>query len=315
MLFLSLSTANSLIYIECSQPDFTMMTPYESNINYLFNTLLDSASISNFNKSIICYPESSQSDAVYGLFQCRNDLSSSNCKDCVANSLSQLKTTCPTSTSGKIQLDGCFVKYNITSFFGVVDNMEVSKRCGPSVYNSDVLSRIDDALVLLTSANGQYFRGGGFGSVQGVAQCVQDLTINECEDCLLEAYRRLRSECETSSSADMYLGNCYIRYADQDNHDDNNTCDCNDDDNHRSKRKKKNRMPPSRINIKTFEEPESPEKPIKVTTKDPSPPSTPSPPAGHYCNVVGGCTCPIPPPFTQAFYGQRNEIYGIPWLR
>ncbi|KAI3696300.1 hypothetical protein L1987_79312 [Smallanthus sonchifolius] len=65
--------------------------------------------------------------------------------------------------------------------------------------------------------NGQYFRGGVFGSIQGVAQCVQDLSLSDCQDCLSEANGRLRSECETSTWGDMYLEKCYIRFADQGN--------------------------------------------------------------------------------------------------
>ncbi|KAK9060081.1 hypothetical protein SSX86_020785 [Deinandra increscens subsp. villosa] len=213
---LSVSTANSTIYIQCSQLNFTSTTPYESNVDSLFTSLIDSASLYNFNK----FESSPQNDGVYGLFQCRGDLSSPNCKDCVVNAVSQLKTTCPMSTGGQIQLDGCFVKYDNTTFFGAQEKTEVCKRCGPSIgYNSDVLNRVDEALAYLVGGNGQYFRGGSFGSIQGVAQCVQDLSLSDCQDCLSEACGRLRTECETSTWGDMYLGKCYIRYADQGNED------------------------------------------------------------------------------------------------
>ncbi|KAM0019983.1 hypothetical protein Hdeb2414_s0025g00662081 [Helianthus debilis subsp. tardiflorus] len=105
--------------------------------------------------------------------------------DCVANAISQLKTTCPMSIGGEIQLEGCLV--------------EVWRRCGPSVgYNLDVVNRINGALGYLMGGGGQYFRGGAFGSIQ-------------------EACGRLRTECETSTWGDMYMGKCYIRYADQGN--------------------------------------------------------------------------------------------------
>nr|XP_043620842.1 plasmodesmata-located protein 6-like [Erigeron canadensis] len=227
---LSIPTTNdSDIYVQCSQLYFDSMTPYESNVNSLFTSLVDSSSIYNFNKFQISSPPGydSQNDVVYGLFQCRADLSSSNCKQCVTNSVSQLKTNCPVSKGGGIQLDGCLVKYDNSSFFGVEDNMEVLKRCGPSVgYNSEVLNRVDAALANLITGNGQYFRSCDFGSIQGVAQCVQDLSASDCQDCLSEACGRLRSECETSTWGDMYLGKCYIRYIDQgnDNHRGKNNC-------------------------------------------------------------------------------------------
>lgn len=90
------------------------------------------------------------------------------------------------------------MKYDNSSFFGAEDKMEVLKTCGHSIgYNSDVLNRIDGALAYLIAGNGQYFRTVDYGSIQGVAQCVQDLDVSSCQDCLTEACGRLRSECQT----------------------------------------------------------------------------------------------------------------------
>lgn len=209
------SGATSFIYGGCSQARYTPGTPYDLNVNSLFTSLANAAAISNYNN----FKVTTQNTLVYGLFQCEGDLSNSLCKDCVASSLSQLKTICPQATGGIIQLEGCYVRYENTSFFGVLDKTEVSKRCGPSIgYDLDTLNRRDAGLAYLTATNGQYFRSGGSGSVQGVAQCVQDLSVSECQDCLTEASGRLRSECETSTWGDMFLGKCYIRYVDREHH-------------------------------------------------------------------------------------------------
>ncbi|KAK9060204.1 hypothetical protein SSX86_020908 [Deinandra increscens subsp. villosa] len=205
---------SNVVYVQCSQLNFTSNTPYESNVNSLLTSLIASASLYNFNKFQI----SPQDCVIYGLFQCRGDVTSPNCKDCVANAISQLKTTCPMSTGGQIQLEGCFVKYDNTTFFGAQEKTELSKRCGPAMgYNSDVSNRIDVALANLVGGNGQYFRDSDYGSIQGVAQCLQDLSLSDCQDCLLEASGRLRSECATSTWGEMYLGKCNIRYADMGN--------------------------------------------------------------------------------------------------
>ncbi|XP_024991056.1 cysteine-rich repeat secretory protein 12-like [Cynara cardunculus var. scolymus] len=227
----SISATDSFIYGGCSQLHFLPGTPYELNVNSVFSSLVNSASISNFNSFKISPSGSAQSNVVYGLFQCQGDLSNSICKDCVANSVSQLKTICPYATGGAIQLQGCFVRYDNTSFLGVQDKTVVLKRCGPSIgYNSDALNRRDSTLAYLTAGNGQFFRGSGSGSVQAVAQCVQDLDVNECQDCLLEASGRLRSECETSTWGDMFMGKCYIRYVDREHHSRNGAGDDEDVD-------------------------------------------------------------------------------------
>ncbi|PWA58528.1 gnk2-like domain-containing protein [Artemisia annua] len=198
----SISALNSNIYIQCSQSCFVSTTPYESNVISLFTSLVDSATVCNFNKFAICPPGYSQNNIVYGLFQCRGDLSFSDCKECVMSSITQLKATCPVSTGGAIQLDGCFVKYDNFSFFGDENRGEVLKRCGPPVaYNSDVLSRIDNALAYLIAGNGKYFRAIDYG---GHTRCGT-----------VQASGKLRSECAPSTWGDMYLGKCFIRYADQ----------------------------------------------------------------------------------------------------
>ena len=56
------------------------------------------------------------------------------------------------------------------------------------------------------------FRVGGSGDVEGVAQCVGDLSASECQDCLAEAIGRLKSDCGTAVYGDMFLGKCYARY-------------------------------------------------------------------------------------------------------
>ncbi|XP_071690178.1 plasmodesmata-located protein 6-like [Rutidosis leptorrhynchoides] len=218
----STSATNPFVYSGCSQVRFTPGTPYDLNVNSLFSSLVNSSYVSNF----INFKISASGSTVFGLFQCEGDLNNAICKDCVATAVSQLKAICPQGIGGVIQLEGCFVKYDNTSFFGVEDKTEVSKVCGPSIgYNSDALNRRDAELAFLTASNGQYFRGSGSGSVQGVAQCVQDLSVSQCQDCLIEASGRLRAECETSTWADIFLGKCYIRYLDRERHSQKNNED------------------------------------------------------------------------------------------
>ncbi|KAA8529012.1 hypothetical protein F0562_033500 [Nyssa sinensis] len=209
----STSTIDSVIYSGCTQLKCAPGTPYESNVNSALTSLVNSASSLNFNSVKISLPGSSKNDIVYGLFQCRGDLSNSDCKDCVAHSVSQLNIICGDSTGGALQLEGCFVKYDNISFLGVEDKTVVSKDCGPLTgYDSGSLTQRDATMNFL-AAGGQYFRTGGSGNVQGVAQCVQDLSPSECQDCLMEAIGRLRSECASAQWGNMFLVKCYALYS------------------------------------------------------------------------------------------------------
>ncbi|KAL2545880.1 Cysteine-rich repeat secretory protein 60 [Forsythia ovata] len=211
----SYSALESFVYAGCTQFKYNGGSPYESNLNSVFTSIVNSASLSNFNNFKISLPGSTQSDIVYGLFQCRGDLTSLDCHNCVTYAVSRLGNICVDTSGGALQLVGCFVKYDNVSFFGAVDKTVVLKKCGPSFgYDSDFLTRRDAVLAYLTGA-GQYFRVGGSGKVQGMAQCMQDLSMSGCQDCLSEAIQQLKNECGSSSWGDMFLAKCYARYSER----------------------------------------------------------------------------------------------------
>ncbi|GFQ03675.1 cysteine-rich repeat secretory protein 60, partial [Phtheirospermum japonicum] len=97
-----------------------------------------------FNNFEVSLPGSAQNDVVYGLFQCRGDLSTPDCHDCVAVAVGRLGVSFVGATGGALLLDRCFVRYDNTSFVGDEDKAVVSDKCGPSVANdTDPLARRD----------------------------------------------------------------------------------------------------------------------------------------------------------------------------
>lgn len=109
-----------------------------------------------------------------------------------------------------MQLQECFIKYDNETFLGVEDKTLVTKKCGPSAA-SEIMGRRDEVMAGLTSGGGP-FRVGQSGEVQGLAQCVGDLNVGECQDCLAEAIGQLKNICGTATYGDIYLGKCYARY-------------------------------------------------------------------------------------------------------
>lgn len=227
----STCATDTFVYGGCSQVKYTPGTPYEYNVNSILTSLVNSASSTGYNNFKISLPGSTKNDIVYGLYQCRGDLSNSDCRDCVAHAVSRLGVVCPGSSGGALQFDGCFIKYDNLTFLGVEDKGVVMKKCGPSIgFDSDGMTSRDSLLGYLT-AGGQYFRVGGSGNVQGVAQCVQDLSMNQCQDCLAEATLQLRNQCGSAAWGDMFLGKCYARYSSRGDHSRNHDSpDDNDND-------------------------------------------------------------------------------------
>ncbi|XVF02896.1 hypothetical protein REPUB_Repub04eG0214400 [Reevesia pubescens] len=229
----SISAADTFVFGGCSQLKYTSGSPYEYNVNSILNSLVNSAMFTSYNNFTMPAAGSTSQDTVYGLFQCRDDLNNGDCGRCVAKAVSQLGTLCLDSTGGAFQLEGCFVKYDNTTFLGVEDKTVVVKKCGPLISSySDALSRRDAVLGYLGASDGTYkpFRVGGSGNLQGVAQCVGDLSSSECQDCLSEAIQRLKTDCGAAKWGDMYLAKCYARYSEGGDHSHSGNDTNNDDD-------------------------------------------------------------------------------------
>ncbi|OAY57187.1 plasmodesmata-located protein 7 [Manihot esculenta] len=205
------SSTDDFVFGGCTQQRYAPGSPYESNINSLLTSLVNSATYSSYNNYTIM--GSTPQDVVYGLFQCRGDLSMPDCATCVARAVSQLGSLCSQTCGGAVQLQGCYVKYDNTTFLGVEDKTVVLKKCGPSIgYDTDAMSVRDAVMAGLARAGGPY-RVGGSGEVQGVAQCVGDLGFGQCQDCVSEAISRLKNDCGTAIYGDMFLAKCYARYS------------------------------------------------------------------------------------------------------
>jgi len=215
----SISDTNSFIFGGCSRFKYSPGSIYENSVNSILTSLVNSAAFSNYNNFTVS--GSAESETVYGLFQCRGDINNDQCSRCVARAVSQLGTLCFATYGGALQLEGCFVKYDNLTFFGVQDKTEVVKKCGTSIgLTSDAFSRRDAVLAYLQSSDGGYknFRTTSAGDFQSVAQCTEDLSSSKCQDCVSEAIQRLKTECGDSTWGDMYLAKCYVRYSEGGDH-------------------------------------------------------------------------------------------------
>ncbi|KAJ7960080.1 Cysteine-rich repeat secretory protein like [Quillaja saponaria] len=205
------SSTDSFLYGGCTQEKYTPNSPFESNLNSLLTSLVNSATYSSYNNFTIV-GSTPLDDVVYGLYQCRGDLSMPDCATCVARAVSQLGSLCSQTCGGALQLEGCYVKYDNATFLGVEDKTVVLKKCGSSNgYNPDAMTVRDGVLAGLAGSGGPY-RVGGSGEIQGVAQCVGDLSFEECQDCVSEAIKRLKTDCGSADNGDLFLAKCYARY-------------------------------------------------------------------------------------------------------
>ncbi|KAK7813044.1 cysteine-rich repeat secretory protein 55 [Quercus suber] len=68
-------------------------------------------------------------DQVFGLGQCRGDVSSKDCSSCIQDAAKQIRQCCPNQADARIWYDHCFLRYNNKSFIGEIDTSFDRKGC------------------------------------------------------------------------------------------------------------------------------------------------------------------------------------------
>ncbi|KAI3858126.1 hypothetical protein MKX03_022445 [Papaver bracteatum] len=199
------------IYGGCSQDRYPPDSPFEVHLNSLLSSIVSSSSQFSYNAFAIGNSSTPDSNAAYGLYQCRGDLKLHDCTTCVQNAVGQINLVCPNSFAAGLQLDGCYVRYENIDFLGKPDTAILYKKCSRSTSDDvEFYKRRDDVLAELQAATS--FRVASLGMVEGFAQCLGDLSPSDCSSCLSEAVSKLKNTCGSASAVDIYLGQCYARY-------------------------------------------------------------------------------------------------------
>lgn len=200
------------MYGGCSQEKFQPNSAFETNFNSLVSSIVTSSSHSLYNIFALGNDTSISSEsAIYGLYQCRGDQKIIDCSKCIESVVNQIGLICPYAYGATLQLDTCLVRYEHFDFLGTLDTSLSFKKCSKSVSNDvEFFRRRDDVLADLQRAVG--FRVSTSGLVEGLAQCLGDLSTSDCGSCLSDAVGKLKSLCGSAEAADVFLAQCYARY-------------------------------------------------------------------------------------------------------
>ncbi|XP_047332634.1 cysteine-rich receptor-like protein kinase 42 [Impatiens glandulifera] len=157
---------------------------------------------------------SSSNFSIYGLGQCHHDLTHTDCLLCFAVCRTRLPHCLP-SSSARIFLDGCFLRYDNYNFFNEsTDPVNDRVNCTDSIsLKVETLSvhQLFDNLTELAVGNG----GFGVGEIKGVfglAQCWETLSSEGCRECLFKAAKELKHCLPRNEGRGMNAG-CYLRYS------------------------------------------------------------------------------------------------------
>ncbi|KAI3761913.1 hypothetical protein L1987_52336 [Smallanthus sonchifolius] len=196
------------------------MEQLSSNLNNSNNNFAV-ANITNSNSS-----SNSNSTSFFALIQCHRDLSHTDCLVCYAVSRTAVPACLP-AISGRVFLDGCFVRYDNHSFFReAVDPVTDARNCSSRLgvvndnfgdFQGGFLEFNRSVGELVENVTRSAVNNGGFSvlemkGVYGLAQCWESLSGEECGVCLDKA-RIEAVGCLPSREGRSMNAGCFLRYS------------------------------------------------------------------------------------------------------
>ncbi|GMY36994.1 probable LRR receptor-like serine/threonine-protein kinase At1g07650 isoform X7 [Fagus crenata] len=107
------------LYQVCANNTFNPNSIYQSNLNSLLSSIS-----SNATQNLEFYNTTSgqnTSEPVYGLYDCRGDVTIQVCRTCVVAAVKEIKNKCSRQKIAVIWYDECLLRYSNRSFFSTVD--------------------------------------------------------------------------------------------------------------------------------------------------------------------------------------------------
>ncbi|KAM7256497.1 hypothetical protein ACFE04_012238 [Oxalis oulophora] len=209
----------NFIFKGCANQNFQDQSG-PKNLNTLLTTLTQQSSQKSFSTATA----GDGATTVTGLYQCRGDLTLSQCNSCVEQIPSLLKKHCGDGGDGataaeaaRIQLNGCYLMYEVVGFRETEATELLYKVCG-SQSGGGVAEGAVDMVINGVKSNGGFYTGSyGNGTVYVLGQCEGDLSSGDCGDCVKIGFDSVKSQCggggnNSVGSAQIYLNKCYISF-------------------------------------------------------------------------------------------------------
>jgi hypothetical protein len=208
----------------CANNTFSPNSIYQSNLNSLLSSIS-----SNATQNLEFYNTTSgqnTSEPVYGLYDCRGDVTIQVCRTCVVAAVKEMKNKCSREKIAVIYYDECLLRYSNRSFFSTVDEkprlglLNTQNVTDQDTFNK-LLNKTMIELARETTSNvtiGDKKFGtkqvniSAFQTLYNLVQCTPDLNSTGCNSCLLAAINLLPWCCSGKQGGRIVFPSCNIRY-------------------------------------------------------------------------------------------------------
>eukprot|EP01018_Ginkgo_biloba_P036587 Gb_35038 [translate_table: standard] len=204
---------------------YTNSSTFVSNLNRVLDELAEKTSETGFNTS--SYGRSP--NAVYGLLQCRGDLSQQECYNCSQKAKMSIRQSCGNDIGGRGWFDtpsykgfGCFLRYENYSFISTLDTLgyylwNLNNISNPDEFDHTVRSLLHNLSVKASSPTNKAFAAESsidslFRTINGMVQCWRDISVSDCQSCLSTAIETLFGYSHGKQGGVAVLGSCFVRY-------------------------------------------------------------------------------------------------------
>ncbi|PIA50787.1 hypothetical protein AQUCO_01200200v1 [Aquilegia coerulea] len=219
----------------CNTPlNYTPSSPYSINLNLTLSSLVANAPLSfGFNSTAFGI---NTDQVVYGLLQCRGDISPQQCQICGAASSAAILKSCLYKREAVAFYDNCWLRYADYHFFDIA-NTTNSDPIGCLANEHDIIAPTDISVTLFAFMNNlsasaasnslkfstgvTHFTGyysddkGNYTNnatdIYGLVQCTRDLSKSSCLSCLRGMINYI-PYCDKEGSNRVLSKSCMIRY-------------------------------------------------------------------------------------------------------
>ena len=199
--------------------NYTKGSEFESNLDTVFNSLVNDTSQTGYNTSV----QGQSPNQIYGLLNCRGDATAEQCYNCSQRATAAIRKSegCGNAVGGTIWMDVCFLRYENHTFLGKPDSYGLytfvtSNVSQPEVFNAAVEKLLSNLSTEAESEPKLYAAGNTTDSlsrkIYGLVQCWRDISSDDCSTCLSNTINSLLVTYPGNPGVQGLMANCIIRY-------------------------------------------------------------------------------------------------------
>lgn len=195
-----------------------------SKISANIDSLLSELAVKTPQTGFVTSSYGTGADQVYGLSQCRGDVSTQDCSTCIQDAAKQIRKRCPSEADARIWYDYCFLRYNNkNTFIGQVDTSygifyyNVGNVTDPETFNEELGALMDRIRAEAVEPRNNGLGKGEtqlstFSTLYALVQCTRDLSPIDCAQCLAIAIGNFPNFCRNRKGCRVLYSSCYVRY-------------------------------------------------------------------------------------------------------